>query len=73
MKIYEYYVVIEQDEDGRYVISCPALPGCHTEGETYEEAVEMMKDAMSLYLKDMSEDEIPSPDSVKIERLRVAV
>jgi predicted RNase H-like HicB family nuclease len=73
MKVYEYPVLIERDEDGRYVVSCPALPGCFTEGENYQEAMESMHDAMELYLRDIPEGEIPPADSVRIERLSVAL
>ena len=41
-------MVVERDEDGRYVASCPALQGCHTEGNTYKEAVANIKDAIDL-------------------------
>ncbi len=33
-----FKVIITQDEDGVFVASCPAIPGCHTQGDTYEEA-----------------------------------
>jgi predicted RNase H-like HicB family nuclease len=40
-------VVIEEDtEDGGFIVSCPALPGCHSEGETVEEAIANIKDAI---------------------------
>ncbi|PWR74877.1 type II toxin-antitoxin system HicB family antitoxin [Methanospirillum stamsii] len=40
-------VVIEEDtEDGGFIVSCPALPGCHSEGETVEEALANIQDAM---------------------------
>jgi predicted RNase H-like HicB family nuclease len=40
-------VVIEEDvEDGGYVVSCPALPGCHSQGESIEEALENIEDAI---------------------------
>ena len=40
-------VVIEEDtEDGGFIVSCPALPGCHSEGETVEEALVNIKDAI---------------------------
>lgn len=40
-------VVIEEDtEDGGFIISCPALPGCHSEGETVEEALVNIRDAI---------------------------
>lgn len=40
-------VVIENDpEDGGYIVSCPALPGCHSEGDTIEEALQNIRDAI---------------------------
>lgn len=40
-------IVREDPEDGGYVVSCPAIPGCHSQGETVEEALENIKDAIS--------------------------
>ena len=44
-------VVIEADPDG-YFVSCPALQGCYSQGETYEQAVENIKDAIHLHIQD---------------------
>jgi predicted RNase H-like HicB family nuclease len=55
MADYEFTVVIERDEDGRYVAVCPALQGCYTEGETEEEAGELILDAMRLHVQDRLE------------------
>lgn len=44
-------IVIEGDADG-YFVSCPALQGCYSQGETYEEAVENIKDAVRLHIED---------------------
>jgi len=44
-------VVIEADRDG-YFVSCPALQGCYSQGETYEQAVENIKDAIHLHIQD---------------------
>lgn len=42
-----YKVVVTPDpEDGGFTVSCPALPGCHSEGDTIEEALENIKDAI---------------------------
>jgi predicted RNase H-like HicB family nuclease len=42
-----FKVVIKEDlEDGGYNVSCPALPGCHSQGDTIEEALENIKDAI---------------------------
>ena len=52
MTQYEFTVVIERDEDGRFLAICPALQGCYTEGETVKEACELIKDAIHLHLAD---------------------
>lgn len=49
-KILKYTVIFEPAEEGGYVASVPALPGCATQGETFEKAVDMIKDAISGYL-----------------------
>ncbi len=49
---YEFTVIIEQDEDGRYLAVCPALQGCYTKGETVDEAQELIKDAIRLHIQD---------------------
>jgi antitoxin HicB len=41
---------LERDEDGSYIISVPALPGCMSGGDTIEEAIEMIDDAMQGWL-----------------------
>ena len=51
MKIGSYTVVIEQDEDGVHISSCPALQGCHSNGETYGEALENLKEAIQLHIE----------------------
>ena len=52
MSNYRFTYVIERDEDGRYVASCPALQGCYTEGETEDEArrniAEVIRDHVEL-------------------------
>jgi predicted RNase H-like HicB family nuclease len=53
-------IVIEGDSDG-YFVSCPALQGCYSQGDTYEEAVTNIKDAIRLHIEDRLADgeEIP--------------
>ena len=48
---YKFTVVIEKDEHG-YFAYCPELQGCYTQGETYEEALENIKDAIKLHVED---------------------
>lgn len=49
-KIYQYTVIFEPAEEGGFVVSAPALPGCVTQGENLEEATKMIKDAIEGYL-----------------------
>lgn len=73
MTDYEFTVVIERDEDGRYVAVCPALQGCYTEGETEEEARELILDAIRLHLQDRIEAGEPINREVGTAKVRVAV
>ena len=50
-KYLNFKVVITQDENGMYVADCPAIPGCHSQGSTYEEAEKNIKEAIKLCLK----------------------
>lgn len=63
-EILKYTAIFEPAEEGGYVVSVPALPGCITQGETFEEAVEMIKDAMDGYLYVLKKEglEIPKED-----------
>ena len=51
MRDFELTIVIERDEDGRFLAICPALQGCYTEGETEAEARELIADAVRLHLE----------------------
>lgn len=50
-KILNFKVIIEQDEDGYFVASVPGVPGCHTQGKSYEEALKNIKEALELCLE----------------------
>lgn len=60
--ILKYTVIFEPAEEGGYIASVPVLPGCATQGETFEEAVEMVQDAIAGYLSVLKEErqEIPT-------------
>jgi antitoxin HicB len=51
MKEVSYTVRIEPAEEGGYVAFFPTLPGCHTQGETFDEVIAMAKDALAGYLE----------------------
>ena len=52
----KYPVVVHKSEYG-YDIHCPLLPGCHSQGDTLEDALENIKDAITTYLQMISEEE----------------
>ena len=56
MKIYDYTVLLTPDLTGGYVVTCPALPGLVTQGETLEEARANAAEAIDLYLEVLLED-----------------
>lgn len=74
MATYRFSVVVEKDEDG-YFAFCPELQGCYTQGETYEEAMESIKDAIHLHVEDRirSGEEISQPESISLTSLEVAL
>jgi len=74
MGTYRFSVVIEKDRDG-YFAFCPELQGCYTQGETYEEVLENIKDAIHLHVEDRVEagEEIPQIESVSLTSMEVAV
>ena len=59
MKVYNYTVVMTPDETGGYVVTCPALPGLVTEGDTLEEARMMAADAIMCYIRGIAKSRAP--------------
>ncbi len=66
-----YRVVIEVDEDGMFVVECPALPGCVSQGATRQEALENIKDAMEGYIESLRKHDEPIPPSISEEIVEV--
>ena len=60
-KVLKYTAIFEPAEEGGYTATIPALPGCITQGETFEEAKKMAKDAIKGYLSVLKEDHEPIP------------
>ena len=65
-------VVIHSGEDGFWVAECPSLPGCISQGETRDEAILNIKEAISLYIESLEEDGLHVPEE-KFDTLIVAV
>ncbi|MEK6852609.1 MAG: type II toxin-antitoxin system HicB family antitoxin [Nanoarchaeota archaeon] len=74
LTIHRYTIVLEPAEEGGYVVTVPYLPGCATQGENFEEAISMAKEAIELYLETLKEhkEEIPvEPEGVVISEVVV--
>ncbi len=59
-----YRVRLRKEPDGGYTVTVPSLPGCVTYGDTIEEAINMAKEAIELYIEDLKEhgEEIPTEE-----------
>ncbi len=67
-------IIVDGDEDG-YFVTCPGLQGCYSQGETYEKAVENIKDAIRLHVEDRLAvgEKISEPVSVSLSTVEVGV
>ncbi len=61
-----FTVVLEKDEDGIYVATVPALPGCISDGHTVEEAMSNIKEAIRAFIEDMKADGETIPHDIDI-------
>lgn len=73
-KKYKLSVIVEKDKDGYFAFS-PEVQGCYTQGDTYEEVMENIKDALRLHLEDVLEsgESIPEFESISLTFLEVEV
>jgi predicted RNase H-like HicB family nuclease len=55
-------VIIYSGEDGYFIAECPSLPGCISQGQTKEEAVVNIKEAINGYIAALKEDNLPIPN-----------
>jgi antitoxin HicB len=68
MKAYDFKVILEPDETGGYVATCPSLAGCYSQGDTVGEALANIREAIELCLEDMRDQggQIPDPSGVLV-------
>lgn len=74
-RTHEFQVVVEQDEAGFFVAECPSLEACYTQGRTYEEAIENIKDVIVLCLADLKARGVAIPrqaEIIGVKRVEVA-
>ena len=76
-KTYELQVIIELDEEGKYVAWCPALEACYTQGDTFEEAMENIQDVVTMCLEELRDEkkkvELRFPEVIGIKQVKVTV
>lgn len=69
----KYKVEVERDEDGTFVVSCPALPGCVSQGETRDAALENIRDAIKGYIQSLKKHDEPIPPPIEEETVEVTL
>jgi predicted RNase H-like HicB family nuclease len=60
-------VILEPSDEGGYTAIAPSLPGCISEGDTKEEALKNVREAIELYLEPVEDDQVFAPNSEIIE------
>ena len=73
MADYTFPVIVERDEVGWFVAECPVLDGCYTQGETEEEALELILDAIRLHVEERLANGLLIPQAVGMSTVRIAV
>lgn len=68
-----YTAIIESGRESGYVAFCPALKGCVSQGETKEESLTNLKEAMSGYIETLIEDGLPVPTEINKEYVNLEV
>lgn len=73
MRKYKFRILIEQDEDGVYIASCPTLKGCYSQGDSIEKAITNIKDAIRLHIEARESLGEPIPIEVLVDDIEVSV
>jgi len=69
----KYRVLIEEDEDGIFIVECPSLPGCISQGRSRKEALENIQDAIKGYLESLKKHNEAIPPSIQEELVEVGI
>lgn len=59
-------VVLEQEPEGGYSVHVPSLPGCASQGETVDEALTNIREAIELYVESLQDDGLPLPPQTQV-------
>ena len=68
----KYTVILQKETDGGYIVSVPVLPGCVSQGDTREDALKNIQEAIDLYIEDcrLTGDPVPQEDSLEYVELK---
>ena len=72
MEIQMRQIILYKGEDGFWVVECPSLPGCISQGKTREEAIANIREAIAGYILVMQEDGLPVPED-HLDRMLIAI
>jgi predicted RNase H-like HicB family nuclease len=73
-KVYNYTVLLERESVGGYHAFCPVFKGCHSQGDTFEEAIDNITEAIELYIESLLADNQPIPqDNLIVKPLSILV
>ncbi len=66
----KFNITVDRDEDGVWIVECPAIPGCVSQGETREQALDNIKEAIALCLEVRAEKGLPL--TIETQQIEVA-
>ena len=67
----KFRTLIEKDEDGFFIVTCPSLPGCISQGKTRREALKNIEDAVQGYILSLKKHNEPIPPSIDEEVIEI--
>jgi len=73
MKKFNFPVIIEVDEDGVYIVSCPLFKGCHSYGNTIEEAIQNIKEVIEMCLEEINLEELSKYVGIETVEINIPV
>lgn len=74
MTTYRYTIILDRQPDGGFHAYCPALRGCHSQGDSLDEAVDNMREAIEAYIESLAAHGEPIPtEDLLIQPLEIAV
>ena len=74
MATYHYTAILEREADGWFHAYCPALKGCHSQGDTLDEAIDNIREAVEAYLESVAAHGEPIPqEDLLIRPVEVAI